>query len=334
MKRRHIMFAVAAPADVDPAVVDKVARVATAMDAEVELFQCVFDRVLSHPQRVSTQPGIRHLVVSRRRRLEVLAARLRARGMRVRASVRWDYPVHEGIMRQALRHEPTLLIVQSSHRRRGIARLLGRTDFRLIEGCPCPVLFIRSRVPYPKVPVVLAAVDPRATHGKPLELDDEILSSARTLCDRLGGELAVFHARPSWEDAVRKDPGLKRVPAEVKEDVRGAYCDGIDSQVVDAAARHGVSRKRVHILEGNAAQCLPMAAEDAAADIVVLGAVSRPILRRAMIGHTAERVFDSLECDVLVVKLPGFRSPISRQSQHHVERMTRYPSWTAYSAPL
>lgn len=333
MKRRHIMFAVGWPADIGTAVADKVARVAAAMDAEVELFQCVFDRVLAHPQRFSTQRSIRHLVESRHRRLEPLAARLRARGVRVRSSVRWDHPVHEGIVRQALRHEPALLIVQSSRRRGRLASLLGRTDFRLIERCPCPVLFIRSREPYARTPVVLAAVDPRVTHGKPLELDDEILRSAGVLCAALGGELAVFHARPSWQDAMRADPDLKRVPEVVRNDVYGAYCDRIDSQVADVAARHGVPRERVHVLEGTAAQCLPIAADEASADIVAVGAVSRSILRRAITGHTAERAFDSLECDVLVVKPPGFRTPISRQSQHHVDGVTRYPSWTVYSVP-
>lgn len=330
MRRRHIIFAVGWPADVDPAVVDKVARVAAAMEAEVQLFHCVFDRALVHPQRFSTQRSIRHLVESERRRLQPLAGGLRARGVRVRSSVRWDYPVHEGIVRQALRRDPALLVVQSTRRRRGLGRLLGRTEFRLIERCPCPVLFIRSREPYPPVPVLLAAVDPRTTHGKPLELDDQILRSAEALRTGLGGELAVFHARPSWEDALRAEPELRRGPTVVKNDVCGAYCDGIDGQVAEVAARHGVPRERMHILEGPAAQCLLIAADDAAADIVAVGAVSRSILRRAITGHTAERVFDSLGCDVLVVKPRGFRTPISRQSQHHVERRTRHASWTVY----
>ncbi len=129
---------------------------------------------------------------------------------------------------------------------------------------------------------------------------------------------------------MRADPDLKRVPEVVRNDVYGAYCDGIDDQVADVAARHGVPRERIHVLEGTPAQCLPIAAEEVSADIVAFGAVSRSILRRAVTGHTAERAFDLLECDVLVVKPPGFKTPISRQSQHHVERFTRYPSWRVY----
>jgi len=56
--------------------------------------------------------------------------------------------------------------------------------------------------------------------------------------------------------------------------------------------------------------------------------------RHIMTGYTAERAYDSLDCDLLVVKPSGFRAPTSRQSQHHVDRPAPFPSWTAYSLPL
>jgi hypothetical protein len=39
-----------------------------------------------------------------------------------------------------------------------------------------------------------------------------------------------------------------------------------------------------------------------------------------LIGHMAERVLDALECDVLIVKPPGFQTPVSRESTHHIAR--------------
>ncbi len=38
------------------------------------------------------------------------------------------------------------------------------------------------------------------------------------------------------------------------------------------------------------------------ASVVVMGAVSRSRLDRMLIGNTAEKVLDKLECDVLIVK--------------------------------
>ncbi len=42
------------------------------------------------------------------------------------------------------------------------------------------------------------------------------------------------------------------------------------------------------------------------ADIVVMGAIARSALKRVFIGSTAERVLETLPCDVLVVKPPDF----------------------------
>jgi len=44
---------------------------------------------------------------------------------------------------------------------------------------------------------------------------------------------------------------------------------------------------------------------------VVMGAVSRSAVARLFIGHTAERVIDELECDVLVVKPRRFRTRVA-----------------------
>jgi universal stress protein E len=324
------MFAVASPAAIDPVMVEKAARVATALGAELELFHCAFDEDMAHPGGFSTraaQEHIRELVESRRRQLERTAQRLRAYGVYTRSSVRWDHPINEGIVRQALRHEPILLIAESLRRPRGLGCLFGRTDFRLIERCPCPVLFLRSRRIYPKAPVVLASVDPETGHRKPADLDDQILQTARALCDGLSGKLVIFHARTPWEEALRADSTLRTAPEVVADDVYSAYCSTIDERVMKLAREYGVSRAHVHILEGDTAEALPIIAHGESADIVAMGAVSRPMWLKLCIGHTAERAFDSLrKSDVLVVKPQGFRTAVTARSRHHVDRSAAYPS--------
>ncbi len=134
-------------------------------------------------------------------------------------------------MRQVLRHRPGLLVAQSTPKGRPERWVRLHTDYRLIETCPCPVLFIKNNRPY-SAPVVLAAVDPEHLHEKPASL------------------------------VVRRE----------------------------------------------------------SADIVTLGAVSRSRLARSLIGHTAERVFDAMDCDLLVVKPPEFLSRVRLDSVHGVER--------------
>ena len=321
VRSRCIMVALPAPGVISPIEMGKVSRLAVALDAEVELFHCIYDTGVARPGLFASrgaQENIHEFVERRRQQLEVLADRMRAGGVRVRTSVRWDYPTYEGIVRQVLRHKPSLLIAHPTGRGRAARHLLGRTDFKLIESCPCPVLFIKTRCPYADV-VVLAAVDPGHTHDKPAALDAEILGWASRLRDALAARLLVFHARIQWEETMQVEQPLE-APDAVHAGVSGVWHDTAKAAALALAQEYSVPRQRVRIAEGSATDTLPRFAQQVKADIVVMGAVQRPRLGRLLIGHTAERVLDTLECDVLVVKPPGFSSSVSPQSTHHVER--------------
>src|SRR6185437_3807646 len=185
---KTIMFAVPSPIDIGLIEADKVAGIAAALDAQLQLFHCVFDASVAHPGKLapaSAEEPIHQLVLNARQGLERIAERFRARGLQVETSVRWDDPIHEGIVRQVLRHKPSLLIARSQHQERA-AGLHAHTDLKLIETCPCPLLLLKGPSPYAK-PLVIAAVDP--THDKPAELDEQILDLAALLSTALAGSL-------------------------------------------------------------------------------------------------------------------------------------------------
>jgi universal stress protein E len=307
------MLAMATPGGISPIEMGKVAKIAAGWDAELELFHCLYDAQVARPGRFATrgaQEDIHGFIEQRRQQLEITAGRLRARGLRVRTSVRWDYPTHEGIVRQVLRHGCDLLIASTSAEGRAGRLPLTRTDFKLIETCPCPVLFIKTRYAYSDV-VMAAAVDPSLAHRKTPPLDSQILKSASRVRDALHAKLLLFHARTAHE---------------LPEETGAARGDAVEARLFSLADEYAIPRRRVHVLEGRAAEALCPFIEREGVDIVVLGAAERSPLRRVVIGHTAERVLDSLTCDVLVVKAPGFRSPISRQSIHHVPKRSAPPS--------
>jgi universal stress protein E len=318
----RIMFAVAAPSGAEASVMSKVVRLTAALDTELELFNCVFDADIARPGRFGSrgvEADIREIVAQRHRQIENTAERLRAQRIRVRSSVRWDYPAYEGIVRQVLRHKPDLLIVES--RRKGAAArlLLTQTDFKLIETCPCPLLLIKTARPYSAVSAI-AAVDPLHAHKKPAALDDAILDSAIGVTQALSGKLLLFHARTPWEDIVHTTPSLQHIPEVEEPDAQSAYRESIDRRVRQLARRHGVLKERTRVTDAYVAESLPQLARAESAGIVVMGAVSRSFVKRVVIGHTAERLLDALDCDVLVVKPPGFRSPVRVRAAHHVRQ--------------
>lgn len=303
MGRIHVMLSMPSLGEIPPIEMDKICKLTAGLGAELELFYCIYDADVARPGRFGTrgaQEDIHEFIERRRQQLEITAGRLRARGLSVRTSIRWDYPTHEGIVRQVLRHRPDLLIAGTT----ATARLqLTRTDFRLIETCPCPILFMKTRRPYSEV-VIAAALDPGLAHGKPAALDRAILDCASKVRDALSARLLIFHARAAREHAERA--GAANEP---------------DSQLLALAGRYDIPHQRVHLGQGHPAQVLPALAERQKTDIIVMGAAARSALRRALIGHTAERLLDTLESDVLVVKTPGFQTPVRAQSTHHVEKI-------------
>jgi len=324
MTWRQIMFATASPGLIEPSTLSKVARLASAFDADVEMFHCVYDSGIARPGHFGSRgvaQDIREIVEQSHRRLDVAAQRLRAGGVRVRTTVRWDYPPHEGIVRQVLRHKPNLLIAQSTRRGRVARLMLTQTDYRLIETCPCPLLLIKTSRPYTEGCVV-AAVDPAHAHDKPAALDDAILDVAGTVSQGLGAALHTYHACAPWADVMRDSPELRQLPKALQADAQAGYQKRSEDAVFALARRQKVRKEHVHVEEGDASESLPRFASSVSADIVVMGAVSRSLLKRAFIGHTAEQLLDALDCDVLIAKPPDFRSPVVRQSVHRLPKST------------
>ncbi len=62
-----------------------------------------------------------------------------------------------------------------------------------------------------------------------------------------------------------------------------------------------MGRGHRHLLNQHAVNAIPKLARKIQSDIVVMGAVSRNGIKRLLIGNTAERIIDDLNCDVLVV---------------------------------
>src|SRR5512146_2782349 len=110
---RHVMLALSSADVVLKPTLDRAGRIARGLQAEVEIFSSVYEPDIVQPleSRELLEGRIAARVDEQHRQLERLADQLRDQGLKVRASVRWDYPMFEGVVRQVLRHRPDLLIV-------------------------------------------------------------------------------------------------------------------------------------------------------------------------------------------------------------------------------
>jgi len=302
-----VLFAMTSASDVSRTSLHKAARLAAALSAGLELFYSAFDLDIIHPGRfspVSPEEAMRGYVEKRQKELWSLAEDLRATGLSVYPRVEWHRQAVEGIVREVLLRKPAFLIFES----------FGHVDYKLIETCPCPLLLIRSARPYPSHPRIVAAVDPMHAHAKPAALDDAIVAAAAEVSNALCGELHLFHARRPWAIVSHQARGLQWVPDLAKDENQIAYEHGVESRVAELAGCHNISCLRTHLVDGDVTECLPSFSRADAVDIVAMGALSRSLMQRILLGDTARQVLDHLECDVLIVKQPGFQTSVTLPS--------------------
>ncbi len=307
---RHVMVSLPAIESVPEHVIDRVGRLARGLLAGVELFHCLYDGELAAsaptPDREARYAS---RIEASRRRLEQVADRLRDQGLEVRSSVRFDYPIFEAVIREVLRQGPGLLIVAAESTGHSGHRALSYTETRLIEACPCPLLLMKTNEVYSKGPIV-AAVDPMHARAKPAELDERIIAAAKTLSRALDdAPVHLYHAaRPLYESGSAPD-----------------YLLECEQETRKLAASHEIPDERVRIEGGPVEARLPLYAQQARADVVVMGAVSRSVAEKALFGHTAERILGALDCDTLIVKPKGFRCPVSRRPRPASRRAAAAP---------
>jgi universal stress protein E len=299
---RRILFAVRNPEAGPHAGLAKAVQVARAFGARLELFHAMhvpaFDELaLLQDDSVA---NLRERVEEHARiPLVRMCAQARKHGVQAEYSVEWAYPPHEAIVRRAARIGADLIIAECHKGGRTRPWLLHLTDWELLRLSPLPVLLFKNHKPYRR-PLTLAAVDPARAHGKPRALDAAIVASAGEFSKALRGALHMAHANyPTIA-------GLPHAPtAEDRKWTTRSY-DQLKEQEREAfeafRAEMQVMRTRAHLVTGNPVSVIPRLARDLGAQVVVMGALSRSGLMRVLIGNTAERVLESLPCDVLVVK--------------------------------
>lgn len=284
----------------DRALLQKVARLATAFRAQVELLTVspplLYDSVGVYGELVADTQ--RALVQRTAAALEADAATLRAAGIATSVAVEVDVRAHEAIARRAGALGADLVVVgcHASHR---LASLLRYTDWELVRLCPVPLLLIKNAELWPAVRV-LAAIDPEHSFDKPAQLDRLILRQAAMFATSLQGELHVVHANPIAP--ITALPSLSATPAVLSQ-LRSDTTERARRACESLLRSAGVSGS-LHLASDVASVAIPRVAGQCDADIVVMGAVSRSLPKRWLLGDTALKVLDQVHADVLIVKPP------------------------------
>ena len=226
------------------------------------------------------------------------------------------------IIREVLRNQYDL-VIKIPEPQDWLDRFLGSEDMHLLRKCPCPVWLIKPSAPSPFRRIV-AAIDvshiypPAEMNGRKL-LNQRILEIASSLALAENAELHVVHAWKAAGERTLQVAMLKNPDLDVQtyiEKVRQDRKDHLEELLQGVTGYIGkealdLLKPRMHLLEGRARKEIPALTEVLKADVVVMGTVARTGIPGIISGNTAESILNQVNCSVLAIKPPGFRTPVT-----------------------
>jgi monovalent cation:proton antiporter-2 (CPA2) family protein len=262
----------------------------------------------------------KEMATGRRRRLEELVAQLRER-LDIRTRVLVGRP-HEAIAREVISNDRDLVLKAAEGRRGMRERLFGDKDTRLLKTCPCPVLLVRSIPPRPYgYRRILAGIyqgeSPASQRDERDTVNHKIVEHATWLAATEFAELHIAHV---WEAYGEQDLRSARSPYHFDAD---AYVESEQTRNQEAfnacvsEVRESLASELLsafnpvcHMVKGGRREEILRLANSLEADLVVVGTAARSGFTAMVIPSAAESIAKSLDCSVLVVKPPGFVTPV------------------------
>lgn len=240
-------------------------------------------------------------------KLAKIVESLKAQGIEATSRVLWGKTSVE-IIREVIRGRHDLILrVAKGHE--SVARgFFGATGRRLLRECPCAVCLI-PEVQTQDFKHVLACVDPSSEHELDAELNEKVLGMATGVSTRHKSELSIIHA---W--SIDSEQLLKhRMSPEDYDNMVSRQKASRRDRLNSFLQSHGctVDDDHVYLVKSDPGYAIPDFAREKKVDLVVMGTVARSGLTGMVIGNTAERILEDLECSVLALKPSGFESPIT-----------------------
>lgn len=231
--------------------------------------------------------------------LSALAAELASSGVPVE-EVASDGRPWQAMIQRVLRGENDLVCI--GRRNLEGSGAIGANARKLLRKCPVPVWVVKpvASLDPPADRTVLAATDLSSVGDQSVEL-------AAGLARLMDCRLVVVHA---WQASPEVGFAIE-VPAEQRDAlaaIERAATDHVERVLKGCADGLRVTTR---IVRGAASGVIQDVVAADHVDLVVMGTLSRSGIAGLLIGNTAERLLERLECSTLTVKPDDFRSPVS-----------------------
>ncbi len=190
--------------------------------------------------------------------------------------------------------------------------LFGSTAMSLIRKCPC-LVWVTNPEAGERVGRIMAAVNPFPSDSVTMGLSERIIEVASSLSRVFQAELHVVHAWTFYYEKTLRNR-LNIAPEEVDRiirDIENTHRSGVNALL--RKCKSSLPYKQLHFVRGRPSVLIPETVEAQQIDLLVMGSVARAGIPGLLVGNTAEKILQKVDCAVLTLKPEGFVSPVRGQ---------------------
>ena len=222
-----------------------------------------------------------------------------------------DGPDFREIIKEVIRGKHDLLLTRKVQEKTLKELLFGTDVVHLIRMCPCPVWVFpdRGKRSFARI---LVAVDTSTANDEEKKLNHKLLQMATAITQNEDADLHVIHC---WEDYGKSISGgsLAEIPVQqVKKYNLESEKRALERFQKFVFSYHStIPEEHIHFWKDDPGHGIPTLVKSQKIELLILGTLGRSGLEGYLVGNTAERVLNQVNCSILTVKPDGFVSPVS-----------------------
>ncbi len=276
----------------------RAAEFAQQYSSNLTLVSCVYSKLMDFQSLFadSTVEVKLHEIAEKKKWLDDLAREYQDKGLVVNTVVIWNKNNCKGLIDHI--HQANYdLIVKTAHSHPTLSKLLMTpTDWHLLREVSESILFVKEDVK-PGKKNLMCAIKIQ-TDGDHHDLNHKILKTTQELTKMGVNDTHLVNVFPWPTSDVNKFRHLFDESGYF-DAAKKAHTEAMKEYLKD----YPIENNNIHVIEGlNPEEIIPEMTKEAQIDLLVMGSVGRDGLLAAVIGNTAEKILDDLECDVLALK--------------------------------
>lgn len=266
-------------------------KLSATLDILLVEYESFFDSFSLFNEKTKNQ-----LLSDKQQWLDNLVQPLRDEGLVVKTIVRWNKLFYKEILAVADELKPDI-IFKSAYSETMLKRLfITSSSWQLIRNCTYP-LWLAQHDSW-EGSTLCAALDPLHVSDKPAYLDNELIKISEALSRTLALKANYLHSYAAVSQSqlfgTEQSEDYKRYLVDFSQ----THKDAFEKLLANYPK---IAKNQQFLLKGLAEEIIPEFVKQHKVGLMIMGAVARDSLDNLLIGHTAERVLELIECDLLVV---------------------------------